>query len=92
MVDFKAFGRFYNETSRVDNYNKYKQEFFNAYNRTLREQGFNSPILASPNAVLKNITPICTKIRTYMLSAGVPAASTKQLLDKFKLWMKSFYG
>lgn len=95
QIDFKRFWNYYRATARTVDYSGYSEKFFWAFSKALEDLQLkdwrypgNWPTV---DTIAKNLTKICTKVRTKMLSNGIPATAVTNILDRFKKWFREYY-
>lgn len=94
-INFQKFWDYYKSTARTADYSRYREQFFRAFSKSLEDLNLkdwrypgNWP---GVDVISKNLTKICTKTRTIMISNGIPTTAVTNILDRFKKWFREFY-
>ncbi len=90
-VNFVNFKKYYRATSRTDN-SRYLDRFATSFSYWMDQLGYPQGLYSDTvNWVDKNMSKLCTKVRTSLVSKGVPPAAVTQITNSFKRWFKNTY-
>ena len=94
-IEFRKFWDYYCATAKTVDYSEYSRAFSRSFSTALEDldlKDWRYPgDWPAPTTISRNMTKICTKVRTKMISTGVPAAAVTHILDRFKKWFREYY-